>query len=337
MLQKVVKSAWQEEIPIDQRRTSYRCAAAILGGRFDDVRSALSHPDFSSAVPSIVNETLHPLRYDASAVAAAKYVEQQRRQQDIEDFVKSTGKDGTSIREDMAWLESIFDKLMTKANKDFLKAWSVDELRVFNWCFALAPQEDRRYWCYKFQYTVTKDLVYATGEAQGCNQLQSIAHSIFGAVAYCTKQIKRAVAQGISTKPDRGRPTAFPRDVESVVFRFVSFLRVENTAVYKSTVIHYAMVLLAGTEASLNFAVRGADGNYVLCPTGGVEWDLEKLSAWYKRRFIGDRKMGGARTGNQVLLDVHRAKWHSFEAMQPYFRTHVQALVDEGICYYNEK
>ena len=31
-----------------------------------------------------------------------------------------------------------------------------------------------------------------------------------------------------------------------------------------------------------------------------------------------------------------RAKWHSFEAMEPYFRTHVQALVDEGIAFYNE-
>ena len=96
------------------------------------------------------------------------------------------------------------------------------------------------------------------------------------------------------------------------------------------------MRLLSGTEASLNFALV-KDGDYVVCPSGGVEWDLQKLNTWFKRRFIGDRKADGARMGNQVLLDVHRAKWHSYEAMLPYFRTHVQALVDEGIAYYNPR
>ena len=69
---------------------------------------------------------------------------------------------------------------------------------------------------------------------------------------------------------------------------------------YKSCVIDYGMRLLEGTEALLNFALI-KDGEYV---------------------------------AYQVLLDVHRAKWHSFEAMLPYFKTHVQALVDEGICYF---
>lgn len=44
----------------------------------------------------------------------------------------------------------------------------------------------------------------------------------------------------------------------------------------------------------------------------------------------------GASLGKQKILDVHRAKWHSYRAMNLYYRTHVQALVDEGIAYWNK-
>ena len=60
-----------------------------------------------------------------------------------------------------------------------------------------------------------------------------------------------------------------------------------------------------------------------------------KLDNWYHRRFIGDRKADGASTGKQRLLDFPRAKWQTFAAMEPYYRTHVQALIDNGICKKN--
>ena len=43
------------------------------------------------------------------------------------------------------------------------------------------------------------------------------------------------------------------------------------------------------------------------------------------------------KTGKQRLLDMKRAKWQSFENMQPYYRTHVEALLDEGIIQMNDK
>ena len=339
MIKRLIKPAWHEQLSTAEKQASYRCAAAIIGGRFEDVQSALSHPEFKEAVPMVVNETITTLRKDDFTVDAAKQVETDRRQKEIEEYVKSTGRDGMSPRQDIAWLESIFtDKLMTRADRYAMSTFSVDELRVLKWCFELAGKDDRRYWSYKFQYAVYQDLVTASngGLVMGGNRLQSLAAYIFGDAAYCAKQIKKCVAQGLVERPEQGRPTNFPREVETVMFRYVSMLRLNNFAVYKSSCICYGMQLLSGTEASLNFALI-KDGKYVPSPYGGFEWDMDKWDLWYKRRLIGDRKGGGARIGNQVLLDVHRAKWHSFEAMQPYFRTHVQALVDEGICYYNEE
>ena len=340
MIKRLVRPA-RDELSTAQRQASYECACAILAGRFPDLRSALSHPEFLNAVPALVNETLNPLLSDEATIEAARTMEEERRQQDIESYVKSTGRDGKSVREDMSWLESTFDRLMTKADRHAIGGFSIDEIRVFRWCFELAPKYDRRYWSYKFQFAVFRDLVEfsTTSVVHGGEKLHSLAASIFGDGAYCAKQIKNMVTEGKSEPPEQGRPTAFPRDVETVIFRYAAMLRSHNQPVYKSTILAYAMQLLEGTEASLNFALK-KDGEYVVCrngKVGGVEWDMSKLDTWFKRRFIGDRKDGGARTGNQVLLDVHRAKWHSFEAMLPYYKTHVQALVDEGICYYNTR
>ena len=338
---KLVKPSWQKALSTAERQASYKCTAALLGGRFPDLRSALSHPEFQSASARLVRETLELHQSDNFAVKAASDAEELRRHKEIEDFVKSSGKDGASIREDMAWLESIFeDKLMSRADRNALTSFTVDELRTFHWCFELASRDDRRYWAYKFQYTVYADLVAAaqnTSEScyvQGGNRLQSLATTIFTNGAYCTRQIKDNVAKGLSERPDQGRPTNFPRDVESVAFRFASMLRSHNLQVYKSTMIMYGMRLLAGTEASLNFAIV-KDGKFVPSARGGVEWDMGKWNDWFKRRFVGDRKHNGAHMSNQALIDARRAKWHSFEAMMPYFMTHVQALVDEGIAVYN--
>jgi len=338
-----VKPTWEELLSDAQRQASYSCARAIIGGRFADTRRALSHPEFQAASTTLVMQTVAKLTAEAEAAyikVASEEVEKDRREEFFANFCESCGIDpDVGLKDDMGWLQQVFDKLMTKAHRFFQTDLSVDELRVLKWCFADAPKDDRRYWSYTFQYTAYEDLVKwgnETGTVNGGQKLHSIAAAIFGDAAYCSKQIKNNVAKGLRSRPDQGRPPCFPREVEAVLFRYVSVLRLHNEIVFKSTVIEKAMRLLEGTPASLNFAQIKA-GTYVPCPYGGVEWDMQKLDAWFKRRFIGDRKATGARCGNQVLLDSHRAKWHSYEAMNPYFMTHVQALVDEGICYFNPR
>ena len=341
LIGQAVLPAWQQELSVAQRQASRRCALALLGGQFADLRSALANPEFQDVSIRLVMETLESLKREPYAKHAAEQMELDRREQQKQDFVKATGDCViTDPRNDVVWLDQVFaERLMTRADRRAIGGGiSIDEIRVFAWAFELADKADRRYWSYKFQYTVHADLVAASedGTVRGDKALHSLAGRIFGDAAYCSKQIKTCFAKGLSERPDQGRPTNYPRDVESVLFRYVSMLRLNDIPVYKSTCIDYAMRLLEGTEASLNFA-RVVDGEYVPCPFGGFEWDMRKWNEWFKRRFMGDRKMSGARIGNQVLLDIHRAKWHSFEAMEPYFLTHVQALVDEGICYYNEK
>ena len=341
LIGQAVLPAWQQELSVAQRQASRRCALALLGGQFADLRSALANPEFQDVSIRLVMETLESLKREPYAKHAAEQMELDRREQQKQDFVKATGDCViTDPRNDVVWLDQVFaERLMTRADRRAIGGGiSIDEIRVFAWAFELADKADRRYWSYKFQYTVHADLVAASedGTVRGDKALHSLAGRIFGDAAYCSKQIKTCFAKGLSERPDQGRPTNYPRDVESVLFRYVSMLRLNDIPVYKSTCIDYAMRLLEGTEASLNFA-RVVDGEYVPCPFGGFEWDMRKWNEWFKRRFMGDRKMSGARIGNQVLLDIHRAKWHSFEAMEPYFLTHVQALVEEGICYYNEK
>ena len=47
------------------------------------------------------------------------------------------------------------------------------------------------------------------------------------------------------------------------------------------------MRLLEGTEASLNFALMSRMANYVPCPYGGVEWDMQKWDGWFKTALHG--------------------------------------------------
>tara|TARA_B110001450_G_scaffold256608_2_gene287735 strand:+ start:712 stop:2802 length:2091 start_codon:yes stop_codon:yes gene_type:complete len=340
IIAKVVKPAWQEELSTAQRQASHRCALALLGGQFADLRSALGDPEFHDVSIRLVTETLESLRRDEFVSAAAKQRELDRRQKQIEDLLEATGGDSIAAQRDVVWLEQIFaERLMTRADRHAIDGGiSVDEIRLFAWCFELAEKADRRYWSYRFQYTVHADLVAASddGTARGDKALHSLAGRIFGDAAYCSKQIKACFAKGLTERPDQGRPANYPREVESVLFRYCAMLRLNDIAVFKSTCIDLGMRLLEGTEASLNFALV-VNGKYAPSPFGGVEWDMRKWNEWYKRRFMGDRKAGGARIGNQVLLDINRAKWHSYQAMEPYFLTHVQALVDEGICYYNQK
>ena len=165
-------------------------------------------------------------------------MELDRREQQKQDFVKATGDCViTDTRNDVVWLDQVFaERLMTRADRRAIGGGiSIDEIRVFAWAFELADKADRRYWSYKFQYTVHADLVAASedGTVRGDKALHSLAGRIFGDAAYCSKQIKTCFAKGLSERPDQGRPTNYPRDVESVLFRYVSMLRLNDIPVYK--------------------------------------------------------------------------------------------------------
>ena len=233
----VVKPAWQESLSSAQRQASHTCALALLGGQFADLRSALGDPEFHDVSVRLVTETLESLRQDEFVSAAAKQREVERRQQQIEDLLEATGGDMMAARCDVVWLEQIFEeRLMTRADRHAIDGGiSTDEIRVFTWCFELAAKDDRRYWSYAFQYAVHADLVAASddGTARGDKALHSLAARIFGDAAYCSKQIKTCFAKGLTERPDRGRPTSFPRAAESVLFRYLSMLRLNDIAVYK--------------------------------------------------------------------------------------------------------
>ena len=243
----------------ESARASYRCALAIVGGRFPDLRSAILDPEFKLASPTLVKQTVGRIKDDSFAVQAVEFEEEERRAALQEAFVSSTDKDGSSTRTDLAWLETVFSCLMARATSADVLKMNLDDLRIFRWCFELADKSDRRFWAYKFQYLVHTSLVQRSEEKQqkcvvGSSQLHSLAFSIFRDGAYCSKQIADAVKHGRETPPDMGRPVNFPREVETVLFRWVSMMRLNDIQVYQSTVIDKAMQLLEGTEASLYFA-----------------------------------------------------------------------------------
>ena len=86
IIARVVKPAWQEELSIAQRQASRRCALALLGGQFADLRSALADPEFQDVSIRMVTETLESLRQDQYAKHAAEQMELDRRQKQIRPF-----------------------------------------------------------------------------------------------------------------------------------------------------------------------------------------------------------------------------------------------------------
>ena len=89
----------------------------------------------------------------------------------------------------------------------------------------------------------------------------------------------------------KGRPVNFPKELEEDLIYFITRLRELRVPVYKHTVLNYAMRLIEGHEASLNFALIGQDGHYVRNTDpeiGGFQWDMIKWDHWYYRRFLGD-------------------------------------------------
>jgi hypothetical protein len=305
------------------RVTSYRAAKAVLGGRFENLKQARAHGEFAEASLVGAKAIYRRMSLDPLAIAAAKAAEQQRKD-DIRAAVESNHVNDQGSRQDLAFLEMKFESLIEKANASALDLGDM-EIAAYAWDFELANLEDRRYWAYRFMYSVYSDLVDKAkgGMVMGGEALHSITKRIFLDGVYSLRNIRNGVRAGIPEPEPVGRRPSFPRKVESVLFRFVAKLRSLKTPVFKSTVIGYAQRLLEGTAESLNFA-KVVDGEYVVCEYGGVEWDTVKLDNWYHRRFIGDRKADGASTGNQRLLDTLRAKWQTFDNMEAYYLTHVQ-------------
>ena len=304
-------------------QASYRAAKAVLGGRFPNLKQARAHSEFAEASLVEASAIYRRMLCDPQASATAKAAEQKRKEC-MRATVESNHIKDRESRQDLAFLETKFETLMKQANSDALDLGDT-EIAGYAWVFELADWEDRRYWAYRFMYKVYSALVDEAngGIVMGGASLHSITGRIFGDGVYTLRSIRNAV-QAIIPEPEPvGRRPSFPRKVESVLFRFVAKLRSIKAPVFKSTVIGYAQRLLEGTPESLNFA-KVVDGEYVPCEHGGVEWDMGKLDNWYHRRFIGDRKADGASTGNQRLLDTHRAKWQTFENMEPYYRTNVQ-------------
>lgn len=90
--------------------------------------------------------------------------------------------------------------------------------------------------------------------AGGGAELLELSLYIFGDASYTLKHIVCCVKAGIASPPPMGRRAHFPREAESVLFRFIAKLRHMKLPVYKSTVIDYAMRLLKGMTHAVHFA-----------------------------------------------------------------------------------
>mmetsp|Transcript_31731 Transcript_31731/g.63367 ORF Transcript_31731/g.63367 Transcript_31731/m.63367 type:complete len:590 (-) Transcript_31731:1569-3338(-) len=321
--------------PVADAARAFDAAFAVLGGRFRHVKHALKHEEFSGADHPLTVQLLENMRENQDAVTAAIEEEEQR--------VAKVMAEATAFstdaerRSDLVWLEGQFTLLLCVATADALTMAEDERLR-FGWIFKVAELEDRRYYAYKFMYSVYTALLdtAAGGFVVGGPDLHDLAKQIFGCdAAYTIRHIRQKCIEGKSEPEPVGRRANFPRDVEAVLFKYVAKLRALTCPVYRCFVIDYAKRLIYGTFHALDFA-RQKGGEYILDEDGYTLWDEDKLNHWFYRRFLGDRAWDGAGTGRQRILDVHRAKWRSFKSMKPYYICHVQALVEHGICEWNK-
>ena len=311
---------------------SYAAAKAIVGGRFVDVETAVAHREFEHANPDSIREACGTLRMHDLAVTLCKQEESIRKKQMLLEIVALNPEES---RTNFDFQDRQFDDLLSKFGSIGALSMTEKQLDVFAWSFNKTAYFDKRYYAWHFQYAVYADLVDWAGpdRVMHGNELLAITERIFGtAAAYCIRSVSNAVKAGRPEQRHVGRAPSFPREVEAVLFRFVSCNRRHNLPVYKTSIISYAQRLIDGTEAALSFVKIDEDDKYVTDEEGHLMWDPTKWDHWFYRRFWGDRREDGASTGNQNILDFHRAKWHSFEAMEPYYHTHVQSLIDEGIC-----
>jgi hypothetical protein len=313
------------------KKAAYATAKAVCGRRFKSIQAALRDAEFAGADPTLASAYLKTLSSNETLATMALQAEERRKDAEVKAFLLKT----ENKRESMAWLESQFQKLSAIADSTFLHT-SDAVLAEYQWIFALATLPDRRTWAFKLMTSVYSSLLADTPHGKlvmGGAELLEITRRIFG-TSYCLRSIRNCVLEGIKEPRQLGREPNFPCELEARLFQFVAKLRSLLYPVYPSTVIDYAKRLLSGTPHCLAYAKK-VNGEYVPCEHGGVEWDEVALRNWFYRRFIGDRKGEGARTGNQVILDVARARWQNYAAMRPYYMCHVDALICEGIAKRN--
>ena len=313
------------------KKAAYATAKAVCGRRFKSIQAALRDAEFAGADPTLASAYLKTLSSDKALASMALQAEERRKDAEFKAFLLKT----ENKRESMAWLESQFQKLSAMADSTFLHTTDA-VLAEYQWIFALASLPDRRTWAFKLMTSVYSSLLADTPHGKlvvGGAELLEMTKRIFG-TSYCLRSIRNCVLEGIKEPRQLGREPNFPCELEARLFQFVAKLRSLLYPVYPSTVIDYAKRLLSGTPHCLAYAKK-VNGEYVPCEHGGVEWDEVALRNWFYRRFIGDRKGEGARTGNQVILDVARARWQNYAAMRPYYMCHVDALICEGIAKRN--
>jgi hypothetical protein len=142
--------------PVADAARCFDAAFAVLGGRFRNVKHALKHEDFAGADHPLTSELLENMRENQEAVTSAIEEEEERVAKAMAEATASTSD--AERRSDLVWLEEQFTLLLCVATADAITMAEHERLR-YGWIFQLGEMEDRRYYAYKFQYSVYTDLL----------------------------------------------------------------------------------------------------------------------------------------------------------------------------------
>ena len=283
------------KLTFEERQCASRKAAlAVLGGRFTGgVKEALAHEEFQGvATRHYTDQFLDEYRGNAEFVAAAKAAEEQRlAAEDARVAAERAGALDLQRSNDPEYVAHCFSQTLLIAAEGGVQL-SQPEVQHWKALFEQSDPETLRDMSYRFQLAAWSGVVEradSSKQPRGNDQIRQRAMEIFGEkAAWSARSIADAVA-GRRSGERKGRPCSYPKEIEEVLVRFIAKLRQCKAAVYKWTVMDYAMRLISKHEAALNFARVDADGNFVRNEElGGFEWDMCKLDHWYYRRFLGD-------------------------------------------------
>ena len=276
----------------DRRALSKEAALAVVGGRFPSVVQALDHPEFAAASKQYTHESVAELRQHEMCIATAQGMEKVRKaalqalvlHEDVEIDVQR--------KDDKDYVAECAQHLvgLAQAGAPLTPA----ELQAWAALLEMTEKEEKRRLAFLFQVGAWKGVVErapAGKQVRGMGPLTAQAAAIFGEQAWCERAVKDAVKKGREAAGERQGRRSFPIELEEELVSYISALRRCKVPVYKTSVINYAMRLLSGHEASLNFAKVDAQGEYVRSegPAGGIKWDMAKLDSWFYRRLLSDR------------------------------------------------
>ena len=284
----------------ERRASSRLCALAKLGGRFNSVAQALSHPDFLSATKALTLAALVDFEADPRTLAHARAVEATR----VAEALSADAKDRNSKLEQLQDAEYVASErinLLAEARLGNLLRAPESVLASYQSLFSELEHAEKRLWAFRFQCTSWSGCrERALGKvARGNDVILENATQIFGEdAAWSTRSVADAVKKlGTEAKSGNGiewdechasKPPSFPKADEEGLVLFITRLRLCGRAtIYKHTVLDYGKRLLEGTQASLNF-VQTKDGAYVRGTGDGMLlWDEKKWDNWYYRHFLG--------------------------------------------------